>query len=239
MRHFANFIRLTDKTLNKTRELISKPNDTFSKLSGFDYGNLPSALKLHDSLQHKLINKPVFKAATGINPNNLFPADSAQQKTSIMPLVNNGGKINETIEKLVDSVTFPEARNRLPIDTEAILPNTRFEAVLPYVRKKFNDSERLAATDKALRYLPNNDNQTFREIYLDSVKRDTRIKKMDLERVRKTNLEKLQPNATVGDTLRAKLKDRKNYSKAFDWSNDLSGREDTLQKYRSTGLMPR
>lgn len=251
MQHFthfatttANFIRLSDKNINAARKKIIElqPNG-WTELSGFKSDNTSSALKLHDTLQHKLIDKPIFKAATGINPNTLFPSGSAQQRTSMMPLVQDPTKsrevINETIEKMVDVGTFPNAGSRLPVDTSELLPNTKFDAVMSYIRKKAKPADRLAAEAISLRYLPEATNKDFREMYIDTARRENRILAHNRTRLPQLATEKLPPNASAGQRLRAKLEDRKNYSKQFDWTRDLAAREDRLNQYRQTGLMPR
>ncbi|MCA2594107.1 MAG: hypothetical protein IM526_02950 [Microcystis sp. M38BS1] len=248
MQHFANFIRLSDKNINAARKKITElqPNG-WTELSGFKSDNTPSALKLHDTLQHRLIDKPIFKAATGIDPNTLFPSGSPQQATKMMPLVQQSPSIsrdrrnvlNETIEKMVDVGTFPSYRSRLPVDTMELLPNTKFDAVMPYIRKKAKPADRLAAEAISMTFLPTSSNEEFRNIYLDTAQRDSRIRAAMKERLPKLATEKLQPNASAGQRLRAKLEDRKNYSKQFDWTRDLSAREDRLNQYRQTGLMPR
>lgn len=255
MQHFthfgsstASFVRLTDSAINKARQLTQDVKYTgWSGLSGFNPNN-PAAV--HDNLQHRLVDKTIYKASTGENPNQYFRNGSLQQKTKLMPLVQ--GKnisrdkkdlVNETIEKLVDTASMPYSYMKQNYEPDQILPvDTR--PLMPYLRKKFSDGDRLAGTqisNKIFKQNPNIDNNSFRQKYIQAMQEDEFLRKpmnIKLESEKKKNL------ATPASKLRAKLKDRQNYSDIFDTSkyetvDQYIDRNRLLDAYRDKGLMPR
>lgn len=249
MKHFASFVRLSDKNLDAARELLKQAKkgevNNWSQLSGFNPKKTSGVLRMHDSLQHKLVDKPLFKEATGIDPNTLFRKGSLQQKTSQMPLVqnrqvpkDNREMVNETLEKLVDVASYRESVSRMPHDTSELLPNTKFEAVLPYIKKKFSQPERLAGM-KLGQHLDYMDNRNFRSTYISNMRDNKMRRNMANERIGKLNSESLPLNASKADSLRAKLIDRQNYTNALNQGDNLPNREVKLNMYRQTGLMPR
>lgn len=249
MQHFASFIRLSDKNLDAARGLLNQAKkgevNNWSQLSGFNPKKTSGVLRTHDSLQHRLIDKPLFKATTGVDPNTLFRDGSLQQKTSQMPLVqnrqvpkNSREMANETLEKLVDVASYPESVSRMPHDTSKLIPNTKFDAVLPYIKKKFTQPERLAGM-KFGQHLDYMDNRNFRSQYMSDMRDNKMRRSMAEKRVDKLNSESLPPDASKADSLRAKLSDRQNYTNALNQNDNLSNREVKLNQYRQTGLMPR
>jgi hypothetical protein len=259
MQHFvsfqsplANFVRLTDSAINKARQLTQDVksgalNTGWAGLSGFNPNN-PAAV--HDNLQHRLIDKTIYKASTGENPNQYFRNGSLQQRTKLMPLVqgknisrNKKALVNETIEKLVDTASVPYSYMKQNYEPDQILPvDTR--PLMPYLRNKFSDGDRLAGTqisNKLFKQNPDIDNSGFRQKYIQAMQEDEFLRKpinIKLESEKKQNL------ATPASKLRAKLKDRQNYSDVFDTSkyetvDQYIDRNRLLDAYRNKGLMPR
>lgn len=252
MQHFANFIRLTDSAINKARQLTQDVksgalNTGWAGLSGF---NPKNPAMVHDNLQHRLIDKTIYKASTGENPNQYFRNGSLQQKTKLMPLVqgknisrNKKALVNETIEKLVDTASMPYSYMKQNYEPDQVLPvDTR--PLMPYLRKKFSDGDRLAGTqisNKIFKQNPDIDNSGFRQKYIQAMQEDEFLRKpinIKLESEKKQNL------ATPASKLRAKLKDRQNYSDVFDTSkyetvDQYIDRNRLLDAYRNKGLMPR
>jgi hypothetical protein len=259
MQHFvsfqsplANFVRLTDSAINKARQLTQDVksgalNTGWAGLSGFNPNN-PAAV--HDNLQHRLIDKTIYKASTGQDPNQYFRQGSLQQKTKMMPLAQ--GKnisrdkrelVNETVEKLVDTASMPYSYMKQNYEPDQVLP-TDTRPLMPYLRKKFSDGDRLAGTqvsNKIFKQNPTIDNQSFRQKYIQEMQEDAPLRKpMNI----KLESEKKKNQATAGSKLRAKMKDRQNYSDAFDTSRytdveQYIDRNKLLDAYRAKGIMPR
>lgn len=186
MQHFvsfhlpqANFVNLSDKNLNKARSLILQAKEgklnEWATLSKLNTNKLSPAGKVHDELQHPLIKKSLYKAATGVNPNTFFETDSPQHQTKLMPLTQNKNltslqkdTVNETTEKLVDIAMYP--RNKLK-DYVALNPTLPINpnAVLPYIRKNFDSGRRLAAMSEGDE-LTRLDNKSFRNKYIAKMK---------------------------------------------------------------------
>jgi len=252
MQHFASFVRLTDAAINKARQLTQNVksgalNTGWAGLSGFNPNN-PAAI--HDNLQHRLVDKTIYKASTGQDPNQYFRQGSLQQKTKMMPLaqgknVSRDQKdlINETVEKLVDTASMPYSYMRQNYEPDQVLPiDTR--PLMPYLRKKFSDGDRLAGTqisNKLFKQNPKIDNNSFRQKYIQEMQEDAPLRRpMNI----KLESEKRKNQTTAGSKLRAKLQDRQNYSDVFDTSkyetvDQYIDRNRLLDAYRAKGLMPR
>jgi len=261
MQHFASFVRLTDKTINQARAIIGGagkfPNgfdsQSFTRLSGYDpMKSLVSNTSYHDRVQHGLVTKELYRAATGNNPKQYFRDDSLAQKSQVMPIVQNRqlspekkAEVNHTTEAVVRAVANPENISEKYGDYPL-----NYKAINAYTRKVNTDSERLAARTNArtLRspdaftpsdYFPKeSDNQKFRDYYIDKMKQNDARREEGKNMVKSYLSKGLGNPISVGDKLREKLQQRKIYSEQFNNPKPFM-RDAALKYYETTGLMPR
>lgn len=262
MKHFANFVRLSDKNINQARIIIRGgdgkfPNNfdsqSFTRLSGFNPKEVAGTnLAYHDRVQHGIVTKELYRAATGNNPKQYFRNGSLAQKASIMPIVQNRQipsnkreEINETTEDIVRAIANPENLSekygKFPLN---------FKAINSYVKRTNTDSERLAARTygKTLdtynsfvpkEYYPKeSDNQKFRENYIDKMKQNDNRRKEGENIIKSMLSSNISNSASAGDKLRNKLQQREAYSKQFENPNSFV-KDAALKYYENIGLMPR